>query len=144
MLVSPIRSSACDAEAHKVAFRSHPLAKLHMGNQDVYRRGRRADGLFVAHYPWRSFEQMAGKLRHGRRAMEATDMPPELCYHWRVGGTWSDESLGGVWDDLCLGKPIEDLAWSPIGQLRTASPGTARTWSDVMDASDAPPLGLGA
>ena len=117
---------------HKVAFRSHPLVQVEMGNQDVARRGLREEGLFIAHYPWRSFEQMAGKLRRGRQAMAATSLPDELCIHWRVGGAWSDERLARSWDDLRAGRAVEELAWSPAGTLAPASPGTASTWADIF------------
>jgi hypothetical protein len=126
---------------HKIAFRSHPLAEVDMGNQDVFRRGPRAGGLFIAHYPWRSFEQMAGKLRHGRQAMAATSMSDDHCYHWRIGGTWSDEQIARTWDDLRAGRFVAELSWSPLGTPSPASPGTASTWADIAAVIGPPSLG---
>lgn len=119
----------------KVAFRAHPLAKIEMGNLDVARRGRRTDGLFIAHFPWRSFDQMAAKLRHGRTAMEATDMPEQICDHWRAGGAWPEDRLTAAWDDLLAGRAVEQLVWSPAGELRLATPGTASTWSELYETA---------
>lgn len=112
----------------KVAFRSHPLAKISMGNVDVLRRGRRSDGLFIAHYPWRSFDQMADKLRHGRSAMAATTLPEAMNFHWRIAGGWSDERLESAWNELLAGRAVDELAWSPIGSVQLASPGIWHDW----------------
>lgn len=50
----------------KVAFRSHPLALLEIGNHGVARVGTWArDGLAVAHARYRSQEQVARKFRQG-------------------------------------------------------------------------------
>ena len=120
----------------KVAFRTGRFVRLEMGNVDVIRRGRRIDGLFIAHYPWRSFEHLAGKLRHGRAAMAETRLADEIGEHWRKGGAWSDDRLAATWRTLCAGLPVPDLVWSPVGELRTAAPGRARTWSDVVASAD--------
>lgn len=125
------------AQFGKVAFRSHPLARIEMGNLDVDRRGRRIDGLFIAHFPWRSLEQMTAKLRNGRIALEATDLPVQLGDHWRAGGTWSDEQLAETWGQLVQGRHVEQLTWSPCGPFVPVSAGSASTWSDVWrGASD--------
>lgn len=121
------------APFRKVAFRTHALARMEMGNLDVARRGRRVDGLYIAHFPWRSFDQMTDKLRHGRRAMEETTLPAQLCEHWRIGGAWPDDRLAAAWSDLLHGRRVDDLAWSPDGPLRLANPGTAATWRDILD-----------
>lgn len=112
----------------KVAFRTARLLKVAEGNLDVTRRGRRTDGLTIAHYPWRTFEQMVGKVRHGRLAMAQTGLSEEMGIHWRVAGGWSDEELRAAWDDLLAGRPVDDLSWSPIGPLETSSPGTWTSW----------------
>ena len=61
-------------------------------------------------------------------------MSDELCFHWRTGGAWSDEQLARSWDDLRAGRAVDELAWSPIGTLAAASPGTASTWADIAAA----------
>ena len=116
------------AAYHKVAFRSYPFMELEMGNNEVIRRGRRSDGLFIAHFPWRSVAQMAGKLRHGRVAMEATELHDLMGAHWRLGGTWNDDHITAVWDDLRAGRHVDDLGWSPQGSMLAASPGRWQTW----------------
>lgn len=116
------------AAYHKVAFRGYPLMELEMGNNEVIRRGRRRDGLFIAHYPWRSVSQMAGKLRHGRVAMEATGLDERMGAHWRLGGGWSDGHISAAWDDLRAGRHVDDLGWSPMGTMVPASPGRWRSW----------------
>jgi len=114
----------------KVAFRTNRLVNVAMGNLDVTRRGRRTDGLFIAHYPWRSFEQMAAKLRHGRRALAETTLPELMGIHWRTAGAWSDDQLRAAWDDIVAGRAVDDLSWSPIGTLEDAHPGRWTTWQD--------------
>jgi hypothetical protein len=110
----------------KVAFRTSRLFKVGEGNMDVSRRGTRRDGLFIAHYPWRSYEQLVGKLRRGRKALEGVDS--SLGVHWREAGGWSDERLGEAWQALLAGEPVHDLSWSPVGDLVAESPGTWNTW----------------
>ena len=112
----------------KVAFRTGRLLKVAEGNMDVTRRGQRTDGLFIAHYPWRSFEQLAGKVRHGRRALAQTSLGDDMGVHWRTAGAWSDAQLSAAWEDLLDGRPVDDLSWSPLGELQTAAPGTWSTW----------------
>ncbi len=112
----------------KIAFRPRRLYKLWEGNLDVNMGGSRSAGLHIAHYPFRSFEQMAGKLRHGRRAMELTRFSSETGSHWRIAGAWSDEELHDAYRRLQLGERIEHLSWTPIGPMEHLHPGRWRTW----------------
>jgi hypothetical protein len=52
--------------------------------------------------------------------------------HWRVAGGWSDEQLLEAWNTLLAGKPVDDLSWSPIGALETATPGLWTTWQHAL------------
>ncbi len=85
----------------KVAFRAHPLARLHMGNHDVDRPGKRGGGLEYRHFQYRSYEQMRAKLRTGAQAYAASDLHPMYGTHWREGGALSDVELERKWADLC-------------------------------------------
>lgn len=116
------------AEFSKVAFRSQRLVRLDMGNLDVVRRGRRTDGLFIAHYPWRSLDHLSQKVRHGRTAMAATNMPEQMASHWRVVGAWSDDQIAAAWAELVAGRPVPELAWTPRGALQQLQAGRWRTW----------------
>lgn len=100
----------------KVAFRSHPHARLHMGNHDVERPGRdRVGPLAFRHFQYRSLEQMTRKLRNGREAYEASDIHPMHGAHWRAGGLKTDAELAQDWADLCS---EEGLVFDPA-PLRT-------------------------
>lgn len=86
----------------KVAFRSHPSARLHMGNHDVTLPGPSLTGpLAFRHFQYRSLEQMTTKLRQGREAYEASDVHPMHGTHWRAGGLKSDDELAAEWAELC-------------------------------------------
>jgi hypothetical protein len=69
-----------------VAFRAHRLAYVRFGNLSVRRPGRADDTktIEVRHFPFRSLEQLTSKLRHGRDALEATDLSRPLGRHWRT------------------------------------------------------------
>jgi glycosyltransferase involved in cell wall biosynthesis len=120
---------------HKVAFRTSRLLKVAEGNMDVTRRGQRTDGLFIAHYPWRTYEQLARKVRHGRLALEQTNLSEDMGIHWRVAGGWTDDQLRAAWDDLVAGRTVEDLSWSPVGRLETRIPGSWTTWQHAPHAA---------
>jgi hypothetical protein len=98
---------------HKVVFRAHPRARLDQGNHGVSRRGRRAPGLEVRHFPYRSFEQFARKVRQGNAAYAATDLPAEMGKHWRGLGSADDEALHGAWDHLVETHNVEGEWWVP-------------------------------
>lgn len=100
----------------KVAFRSHPMARLEMGNHDVHRPGRRGVGLKLRHFQYRSLEQMIRKVRQGCAAYRETNLGPEYGAHWRALDQLSDEQLEEHWDRLCK-EP--DLLYDPA-PLRTA------------------------
>jgi len=116
----------------KVAFRSHRLALLGMGNHDVDRPGRRVplEGahLQIAHLPWRSFDQFVNKVRQGRAAYEATDLAPALGNHWRHMGQQKAEELKGQWARILDGKPVPGMHWCPRGELVGVDIRSWRTW----------------
>lgn len=86
----------------KVAFRSHPDVRLHMGNHDVTLPGPSIIGpLAFRHFQYRSLEQMTRKLRQGREAYEASDIHPMHGTHWRAGGLKTDDELAADWESLC-------------------------------------------
>jgi hypothetical protein len=53
--------------------------------------------LLIRHLPYRSLEQALAKSRHGKAAMDATDMSDAICNHWRILGAASDESFAEFW-----------------------------------------------
>jgi hypothetical protein len=93
-----------------VAFRHHPGAVLHDGNHGVDRPGPRASGLVVRHYQYRTWEQFRRKVRQGRAALAATDLPESTGAHWRTLGALGDEALHREWLTL-LGA--EGLVYDP-------------------------------
>ena len=81
----------------KVAFRPHPLAILDTGNHWVSRPGDVCAGVSLLHPPWRSREQLVGKLRQGAAAIAAVErtvdwadtgnaMAPTLTTSWSGSG----------------------------------------------------------
>ena len=99
----------------KVAFRPHPLAILDTGNHWVSRPGPVCTGISLVHLPWRSREQLAGKLRQGASAIAAVDGPVDWGGHWQRHGSDSDAELERIWHELCAGRPVTSLSWSPSG-----------------------------
>lgn len=85
----------------KVAFRFRPDATLHMGNHDVDWPGaRRKTGVIeIREFQYRTFEQMARKVRNGKAAYDASDLHPTYGTHWRRMGAMTDEQLRVEWDN---------------------------------------------
>lgn len=112
----------------KVATRPHPLLWIGMGNHSALRPGILRNGLFIAHLPWRSFEQYRSKVRQGARAFEATDLDEHLGGHWRKQGGRSDETLAATWQSLLEGRAEGDLGWRPVGPFASASISHWESW----------------
>jgi hypothetical protein len=84
----------------KVAFRAG-AGRLVMGNHHLEGQGWARPGpLEVRHYPYRTFTQAAAKLRHGKRALEATELPAGCGIHWRQLGSYGDRQLEEWWRNL--------------------------------------------
>ncbi len=133
---------ALDVTPHlypKVAFRALEGARLSTGNHEVLRRGSRGSGLRIAHIPWRSYPQFAGKLRHGALALALTDLGQEIGEHWRAAGTLAEERLQELWDDIRHGQPAPSLGWSPAGRTVAVDVAQWRTWDpdEVLAAREA-------
>jgi len=82
----------------KVCFRYHPHVRLHMGNHNVDRPGRRTNGAQVRHYQYRSLAQVARKVRQGAEAYDATNLPVTDGSHWRELATKTDDELKAWWE----------------------------------------------
>jgi glycosyltransferase involved in cell wall biosynthesis len=73
----------------KVAFRANWLARIRVGNHDVLLPQRRySDGLRVAHFRYRSVEQMVQKAVDGSSAVVASGVPIKVPY-------WHEVASGG-------------------------------------------------
>lgn len=82
----------------KVAFRYRPDVVVHQGNHGVERDGDRCAGLVAfREFQYRSFEHFVRKVRHGKVAYDATDLPADCGIHWRRLGALSDEELESEW-----------------------------------------------
>lgn len=116
------------SELRKVAFRSLPAATLGFGNHTVRRLGERAlVRLKVAHARWRSFEQVARKVRQGAAAMAASGTR-SYGSHWNEAAVLSDSELEGMWADLLKGNPVKTLHWAAVGPMRRIHPLAWETW----------------
>lgn len=80
----------------KVAARPYPRVVIHQGNHDAGYGDRVHDLLVVRHFPYRSPEQMIGKVRNGAAAYAATNLPEDHGKHWRDYGRLTDEQLADV------------------------------------------------
>lgn len=123
------------ARLQKVAFRWHPLARLHHGNHAVFRPGQPVEHLRILHAPWRSYEQFEGKIRAGARAIDlakgqrrSKDVGGD---HWRDLALLDDAELRTAWKDLLNGKAPDIMEWIPRGELRKCTWHDAREWSEV-------------
>jgi hypothetical protein len=99
----------------KVAFRSSALAMLGMGNHRVDRRGRVGDGLHIAHFPWRSFDQLRAKVARGGAAIAAAGLADDACVHWTAAAGWDHDLATAMWDRITSGQPADGLIWVPSG-----------------------------
>lgn len=109
-----------DAEGDaKVAVRAHPLVLIGPGNHGAARVGAATDGLFIAHLPYRSVEQVARKYRNGAQALDAAGAEAFEGWHWRAGARLSSGDLDLVWERMIRGEPVPNLAWAGVNpQLR--------------------------
>ena len=99
-----------EANTQKVAFRPGPGRTLGMGNHHLVDLMQTTDRnpLEIRHYPYRTFEQTAAKLRSGKAALDATDYHPGIGEHWRKLGALGDEQLRG-WFEYWM-APIDLVA----------------------------------
>ena len=94
----------------KVAFRYQPTAALELGNHNVHGvPGTRVRALHYRHFQYRTFEQMARKVRQGADAYAATDFSPRTYgTHWRELGVLDDSALFARWSRLCEEEGLLD------------------------------------
>jgi glycosyltransferase involved in cell wall biosynthesis len=86
-----------------VAFKYNKKAWLADGNHQVKHFGLRNYGdIEVCHFQYRSFEQFCNKLNNGKKVLDATDLDESTGFHWREGGSLSEEVLWQRWVDLCV------------------------------------------
>lgn len=80
---------------HKAAFRYKEGIVVKQGNHDVIgHMGNRGDGLLeIREVQYRSIAQMIRKVRQGKAAYEATNLPEYEGAHWRRLGSMSDEDI---------------------------------------------------
>jgi len=84
----------------KVAFRPGVGRSLVTGSHRLRRGPVGARGLLeIAHVPYRSFDQMARKVRHGKMALEEAREPFRRGGHWRTLGGKTDAELEVFWAD---------------------------------------------
>lgn len=101
------RRAGRDCPQSKVCFRYHRAARLHMGNHNVDYPGsstshddpRRGRGLIAfREFQYRSYEHFVRKVRNGKKAYDASDLPLDCGIHWRQLGALSDEELAEEWN----------------------------------------------
>lgn len=113
----------------KVAFKPNRTAQLSMGNHRVLRSGRMARGLRIAHFPWRTREQLRRKVEQGSVAIAAAGLAGHLSRHWTEAAEWGHDRTEAVWRDLEQGRPVPSLMWSPSGApLVEADIASWETW----------------
>ena len=96
-----------------MVFRADARARLDQGNHGVHRRGRRARGLEVRHFPYRSEAQFVRKVRQGSAALGVSDLPDESGKHWRGLGRHDDDALHGAWRSLLETHNVPLEWWVP-------------------------------
>lgn len=90
---------ARDPKRHrKVAFRATAGAVIAQGNHDVSLKGMRTDGLEIREFQYRTFEQFKRKVRNGKAAYDATNLPEGEGAHWRTFGAMTDCELVDAWE----------------------------------------------
>ncbi|MDD2728586.1 glycosyltransferase family 2 protein [Malikia sp.] len=84
----------------KTAFRAYPKAIVLMGNHWVQRPGSNGDGLAVAHYPYRTKDQLRKKVKEGALAIDALGNSKGLGTHWQQWNAMSDEDFDMFWSSI--------------------------------------------
>lgn len=101
----------------KTAFRAHPKAIVSMGNHWVQRPGSSGDGLVIAHYPYRSREQLRKKVKEGASAINVLGNTKGLGTHWQQWNAMNDKDFEIFWNDL---QSSDDIVNDPeLCSLRT-------------------------
>lgn len=126
-LAGPVRLDASPHFRVKVAARTHPLLWIGMGNHTALRPGRKVDGLYVLHLPWRTPEQFRQKIRQGAAAYRQARIPG-VGGHWLTQDAKSDAELAAVWRALVYGQAADDLEWAPVGPFVSCHPGSWQSW----------------
>jgi hypothetical protein len=127
----------------KVAFRSHPLARLERGNHAVSRVGQVGTSLHIAHAIYRGPGQVLRKVRQGTKAAALTgDDVAELTPHWAKASAYGDDEVARMWTTISRGQPEPRLGFDAIGPMVHVRPGTWSTW-DPDSAMGSPLSGEG-
>lgn len=98
-----------------VAFKWREGTVIKQGNHDVQMPGEynvNRNLLQVRHYQYRSFEQFCKKVRNGKIAYDATNLPQGDGAHWRQYGALDDLALWDKWVKIRHAEPgqlVEDL-----------------------------------
>ncbi len=86
------------ASTRKIAFRPGPGRVLLQGNHGLAGRDPAPVGpLRIRHYPFRSYQQAKAKVRHGRSAVLAAQLPPTSGTHWQEWGGYTNAELWAWW-----------------------------------------------
>ena len=113
----------------KVAFRSHPLARLERGNHAVARVGATGSSLRIAHAIYRGPAQVMRKVRQGTQAARLTgDDVSELTPHWASASVQDDDEITRMWQTISSGRAEPRLGFDAAGPMVRVRPGTWRTW----------------
>jgi hypothetical protein len=84
----------------KIAFRPGPGRVLLQGNHGLVGREPTmisVGPLRVRHYPFRTYRQAKAKVRHGRAAILAAQLPATSGTHWQEWGAYTDADLWAWW-----------------------------------------------
>ncbi|WP_310529992.1 glycosyltransferase family 2 protein [Nocardioides sp.] len=120
---------ATPGQVGKVAFRSHPLARVERGNHAVSRVGRVGSSLHIAHAIYRGPSQVMRKVRQGTQAAELTgDDITELTPHWASASAHGDDEVIDMWARISRGEPEPRLGFDANGPMVQVRPGTWTTW----------------
>lgn len=120
---------ATPGQVGKVAFRSHPLARVERGNHAVSRVGRTGSSLRIAHAIYRGPGQVLRKVRQGTHAAELTgDDIAELTPHWARASGHGDDEVTAMWNAISRGEPEPRLGFPAVGPMVHVRPGTWSTW----------------
>ncbi len=94
----------------KVAIRAHWAARLGIGNHTASHPGEHVPGLYIAHYPWRSSEQLRRKGVQGGAALTDDQVARGVGKHWArfrdAEEAWTDQAWTDVLDGPGPARPV--------------------------------------
>ena len=123
----------------QVAYRSHPLIEAQDGNHHVALPGFPVSepGLYMAHFPWRSMEQLRRKVQQGAERIRMTNLGEGIDGHWWQMADTIDTRVEQTWNCILGRQDVDfDFGYKPVGELTAVPVLDWQTWPEEFTPMD--------